>query len=284
MHIVLGASGGVGGAVARTLLAAGAKVRVFLRDPAKAPIWQAQGAEVAIGHMEEAGSLERAFAGVTGAFVMSPPTPTAPDIIEEGRKHADAIARALETVPSARVAVLSSIAAQVPAGTGLIGNSHALETRLARLGRPMTLVRACYFMENWAGSVAVAKQAGVLPSMLPLDLRIEMVAREDIGRVAAEQLLTATPEPIVELAGPQDYTPAEVATAVASILGKPIQAVPVPDDERIALLTGHGLSQDFAELMVEMLGALKTGHVSRPAGARLVRGELGLTEALRQFG
>jgi NAD(P)H dehydrogenase (quinone) len=46
MYAVMGITGNVGGAVARTLLAKGEKVRGIVRNPEKATEWQKQGAEL----------------------------------------------------------------------------------------------------------------------------------------------------------------------------------------------------------------------------------------------
>ena len=46
MYAVMGITGNVGGAVARTLLAKGEKVRGIVRNPEKAAEWQKQGVEL----------------------------------------------------------------------------------------------------------------------------------------------------------------------------------------------------------------------------------------------
>jgi NAD(P)H dehydrogenase (quinone) len=45
MYAVMGITGNVGGAVARTLLAKGEKVRGIVRNPEKAEEWQKQGVD-----------------------------------------------------------------------------------------------------------------------------------------------------------------------------------------------------------------------------------------------
>jgi NAD(P)H dehydrogenase (quinone) len=73
MYAVMGITGNVGGAVARTLLAKGEKVRGIVRNPEKAAEWQKQGAELFKADYDDVDALTAAFTGVAGVFVMPPP-------------------------------------------------------------------------------------------------------------------------------------------------------------------------------------------------------------------
>jgi hypothetical protein len=73
MYAVMGITGNVGGAVARTLLAKGEKVRGIVRNPEKAVQWQKQGAELFKADYDDVDALTAAFTGVAGVFVMVPP-------------------------------------------------------------------------------------------------------------------------------------------------------------------------------------------------------------------
>ena len=70
--LVTGATGQQGGAVARELLAKGAKVRAMTRHPEspKAIELKKLGAEIVQGDLDDAASLERALKGVWGAFAV----------------------------------------------------------------------------------------------------------------------------------------------------------------------------------------------------------------------
>lgn len=73
MVAVVGATGQQGGAVARSLLDAGAKVRALVRDPGK-PSAQAlvsAGAELAIADLEDSRTLRTAFDGASRVFLMT---------------------------------------------------------------------------------------------------------------------------------------------------------------------------------------------------------------------
>ena len=72
MYAVMGITGNVGGAVARTLLAKGEKIRGIVRNPEKAAEWQKQGVELFKAGYDDVDALTAAFTGVAGVFVMVP--------------------------------------------------------------------------------------------------------------------------------------------------------------------------------------------------------------------
>src|ERR1700745_2031339 len=73
MYAVTGITGKVGGVVARTLLAAGLPIRAVVRDANKGRPWAEKGCEVAIASIADADGLTKAFSGVDGVFLMTPP-------------------------------------------------------------------------------------------------------------------------------------------------------------------------------------------------------------------
>ena len=66
MYAVMGITGNVGGAVARTLLAKGEKVRGIVRNPERAAGWQKQGVELFKADYDDVDALTAAFTGVAG--------------------------------------------------------------------------------------------------------------------------------------------------------------------------------------------------------------------------
>ena len=97
MYAITGITGKVGGAVARTLLAAGQPVRAVVRDAARARSWAERGCEVVTADMDDAASLTAAFEGTQGVFILPPsdfdPSPGFP----EARAVIDAVRAALQS-------------------------------------------------------------------------------------------------------------------------------------------------------------------------------------------
>jgi NAD(P)H dehydrogenase (quinone) len=73
MFAITGATGKVGGAVARGLLAQGHKVRAVVRNAEKGRSWSAEGCDIAVASVEDAAGLTKAFHGTEGVFLMTRP-------------------------------------------------------------------------------------------------------------------------------------------------------------------------------------------------------------------
>jgi NAD(P)H dehydrogenase (quinone) len=275
MFVVAGVTGNTGSVVAETLLAKGKSVRVLVREAEKGAAWRAKGAEVAVATLDDADALARALDGAEGAYLLLPPATQAPDVLAVRRRTVDAIAAAVERSGVRHVVFLSSVGAQHDAGTGLILTVNYGEARLAKTPAKLTFVRAAYFLENWAHVVAAAK-AGTLPTFLVSDQPIPMVATRDIALVAAHALLEGPPSSkidVVELAGPRDLSPRDVAAAFGDVLGRDVALQPAPLDAVVPTYTSLGISPAFAEESRRMYEGIANGLVDWEGnGARFVRG------------
>src|ERR1039457_2717895 len=96
MHVVTGATGNTGSAVADTLLQQGQPVTVVLRDNSKADAWKAKGAQVAIADLGDSAALAAALKGAEGAYILVPPIYGAPDFLAAMAKLSDSIARGIK--------------------------------------------------------------------------------------------------------------------------------------------------------------------------------------------
>jgi uncharacterized protein YbjT (DUF2867 family) len=284
MFTVFGANGNTGSVVARTLLDRGAKVRVVARTPAKVASLAAAGAEVVTGDVEDAATVESALRGASGAYVLLPPDLASNDLVARARRIVASYRSALEKVAVPHVAFLSSVAAQVPSGTGPIVTVHMAEQELGHLSKTrFTFVRAAYFMENLLGFAHPMKVDGALPVFGGgNEYAFPMVATADIGRVAAEALLGATPSKnqVVELSGPSEYSFDDAAREASRILGRPVKATPLPIDAMVPTLTSIGFSANVAGLFREMTEAFGTGLARFEGGHRTVRGTVELGAVL----
>lgn len=283
MNIVFGATGQTGSAVAHALLEQGMPVRVVLRPGRETDVWQARGADVVHADMKDPAGMAEAMADAGAVYVMNPPAYTVPDMFAEAKHVALAYREAIERAKPDQVVVLSSVGAHLPDGTGNIRTTHILEDTLNAINRPVAFLRAAWFMENWRGVAAVAAEQGVLPSFLdPLDRAVPMIAARDIGRIAAEAMNEAwTGKRILELHGPADYSPNDIAAAFAAALGRDVQAVTVPESEWPQTLAGFGFTPGVVEAWCEMLRGYNTGHIQFENGdCEQQRGEISLTEAV----
>ncbi len=281
---VAGVSGRTGRVAAETLLEQGHAVRVIVREPAKGADWAKRGAEVAVADLADADALTRALQGVAAAYLLIPPSMAADDYAAYQRTVGSSLVQAVERAQLPRVVLLSSIAAHHAAGTGPIAALHAVEEQLRRSRTSATFLRAAYFVEN-VGLAFAALSDGILPSFLPADAAYEMVATQDIGKVAARLLVedgsrVGAPR-IVQLGGPRKVSMNDIAQVLSARLGRTIAVQVAPTSALVPTYTSFGLKPKLAEMYREMTDGMISGHVSFDAslpverGSRAIEGTLG---------
>jgi uncharacterized protein YbjT (DUF2867 family) len=274
MYVVLGASGHTGHVVAKKLLARGQKVRVVGRNSAHLQPLADQGAEVFIGDVTDEQALTRALKGADSAYVMIPPNLTTNDFRAFQDGASDAIASAVRSARVKNVVSLSSIGVDKPSGTGPVVGLRNLEQKLNQLDRVNVLhLRAGYFMENTLPQVGAIRMTGNAVGPIRPDLKLPMIATRDIGAVAADALLRLEfrGKQTQELLGPRDLDYTEVAVIIGKAIGKPDLAyLQLPNEQVKAAMMQTGMSENLVELILEMAGALNTGHMRalEPRSAR----------------
>ena len=263
MYAIMGITGRVGGAVANALLASGSRVRGIVRDASKATAWRERGAELAVADSNDAAALSAAFSGVDGVFVMIPPNFTPAPGFPETKRTLTAIYEAFAKARAKKAVYLSSIGSEQKTGTGLITQTHMLEAMLGDLPMQHAFLRAGWFMENFAGDVASALSQGKIYSHLePLDRRVPMVATVDIGKAGADVLCQnweGTRH--IEVAGPRDYSPLDVAEGFSEALGRKVEAVVVPRDEWTKSFVAQGMPVDRTGPRAEMVDGFNSGLI-----------------------
>ena len=282
MYAITGITGKVGGIVARTLLAAGLPVRAVVRDADKGRPWAEQDCEVAIASIADAEGLTKAFSGVDGVFLMTPPDFDPEPGFPSTHEAIAAIKIAIAAARPGKVVFLSTIGAQV-AEFNLLNNSKITEEGLRTVRVPVAFLRAAWFMENASWDVAAAK-AGVVPSFLqPLDHQIPMVATADIGRTGADLLRQSwTGLRIVELEGPRRYSANDVAAGFAEAIGHPVQMEPVPRDTWEALFRSQGMKHPLPR--IRMIDGFNEGWIDFEGGSAEHRtGRIPLESVLREL-
>jgi uncharacterized protein YbjT (DUF2867 family) len=252
-----------------------------VRDAAKAKHLAELGAEVFVADLTDQAVLARAFEGAQGVSLLSPPDLVATNFIADRKALTEKQVRTLASVKVPHVVVLSSIGAQHAEGTGPIRTTYNLEQQIRAAGLAATFVRASYFVENWGAVLHPVKQDGVLPSFIAASQAIPMSSAPDIGKALGQALLDG-PQGIrtIELSGPVDVSPNDVAAAFGKILGKPIQVVEPPLSAVVPTFTSFGISQNIAELFQEMYEGIANGKVARSDG-QAVRGTTSLETTLR---
>jgi uncharacterized protein YbjT (DUF2867 family) len=265
MYVVTGATGHTGKVVAKTLLTKGAKVRVIGRNADRLQALVAKGAESFVADLTDVSTLARGFNGAKAAYLMLPPDFTAPDYRAFQDRAAETIAAALRSAGITHVVTLSSIGADKPDRTGPVLGLRYLEEQLNHInGLHVLHLRAGYFMENTLGQVGVIQNMGMSVGPLLPDLKLSMIAAQDVGAVAADALLRLEfhQKNTRELQGQRDISMNEVAQIIGKSIGKPsLRYSQAPEDQVQAALIQLGMSPSMAHLILEMSAAMNSGYM-----------------------
>jgi uncharacterized protein YbjT (DUF2867 family) len=282
MFVVIGATGNTGSAVADTLLSRKQPVRIVVRSADKGAAWKAKEAEIAVASLDDVSALTKAFEGATGVYLLVPPNYGAVTWLAEQRARMDRAAEAVKKSGVAHVVFLSSVGGHIAEGTGPIRAARYGEQTLNGAAKNLTILRPCYFMENWAPGVGMAKGQGILPTFIAPTAKAPMISTRDIGRIGAEQLIAGGKgKLIVELAGPQEYSPDDVAAALGQILGKVVTAQQAPLSAVVPTFKSFGFSDEAAGLFEEMYASFARGTIGYEHPASVIRGTVQLADALR---
>jgi NAD(P)H dehydrogenase (quinone) len=212
MIAVTGATGALGGRVAAGLAAAGAPMRLVVRDASRAPSFD--GVSVAGGASYADGeAMRRAFDGADTVFLVS-----AGEDIDRVSLHRNAVDAAVAA--DVERIVYTSFAAAAPDTAFTFGRDHFhTEEHIKATGVDWTFLRDNIyldFMPFFAGDDGVIRGPGG-------DGRAAVVARDDIGRAAVAVLTEKGHSGTAyEMTGPEALTLYEAAEQVAAAAGRPV--------------------------------------------------------------
>ncbi len=281
MYVIAGVTGHVGSAAANSLLAQKQKIKVLVRDAKKGEAWSKQGAEVAVGQLDDTAFLTSALKGATGFFTLLPPDMTPPDMFARQVQKSDAIAAAVKASNVPHVVMLSSIGADHDSGNGPIRGVNYLEKKLRETGAKVTIIRAGSYQENIGGSVGGAKSQGLYFNMGgPHDYAMPLIATKDIGEQAAKSLLNPPAKnEIIDIHGPA-YSVRDMATKLGAALGKELKIIDVPPADHQNAFLQAGMPPHAAASFAEMMKFFGSG-VAKPVGDRMVQGTTTLDEVIK---
>ena len=267
MITILGATGNVGGKIADILIKKGENVRLVARSADRLRTAVGKNAAAFAGDINDTSFLVKAFTNVDAVFTLIPPDPNAESFMQHAGKTSESIARALEITAVRNVVNLSSIGAELSAGTGPIKGLHLQEERLDRIkGLNVLHLRAAYFMENLLGNIGMIKAQGITGSAVRGDLAIPMIATRDIAAFAAERLVQRdfSGSSIHYLLGQRDLTMIESSEILGRKIGKAgLSYVQFPYDNAEKAMIAMGLSPDMSRNYIEMSRAFNDGLIKR---------------------
>lgn len=155
MHLVVGATGALGGMIARRLLERGDEVRVLVRDGANASAFVAAGAEAVPGDLKDRTSLDRACQGidvvVTTANSAQRGGADNPQTVElEGNAN---LIDAARDAGVRQMVFVSALGATEDSPIDFLRGKGVTERRLRESGMRWTIIAPNVFVEVWGGIV-----------------------------------------------------------------------------------------------------------------------------------
>lgn len=270
MFVIFGASGKVGRVTAAALRNAGHVVRAVVRSERQGEKLAQLGCEIALADLTNPESVARAINGAHAVQILCPLPADDAQPGDTMRRMIEVAAHALSANPPPHVLALSDYGAELDGGTGITMLFHALETQLKPVVKNLTLLRAAEHMQNWARVMPVALATGGLPSLHhPLSKRFPTVATQDVGRLAAELLLSdvrsGAPR-IISIEGPQRVSALDVARTLSDVSGREIAARELLRSEWTATLLRAGLNANHAQLITELYDTHNAGRIDVETG------------------
>jgi uncharacterized protein YbjT (DUF2867 family) len=257
-------TGHVGKVVADLLLNAGKdSVKLLCRRPEKLRASVEQGAQIAVGSMDDADYLIRATQGCDAMLCVTPPAYGSDNLRGFQNRVGKAMAAAVRANKIARVVNLSSIGAQWSSGVGPINGLHDVENWINDAATNVIHLRAGFFFENFLAQLEAIRNGGRISWPLPGSCRYPMIATRDIGRVAADLLRDGTWSGgrVRELHGPTDLSFDGAAEILSEALGRKIEYVRCEPREMRQMILDNAVSENIANLLLEMYDAIETGRL-----------------------
>ncbi|MER0242817.1 SDR family oxidoreductase [Streptomyces sp. HSW2009] len=272
MIVVTGATGQLGQLVIEGLLAKVAagelpagEIAAVVRDRAKAADLAARGVELRIADYGQPETLAGAFrAGERVLFI------SGSEVGQRVPQHLAVIDAAME----AGVALLAytGIRGGPAADFQLAAEHKVTEQAILDSGLPHVFLRNGWYHENYTGRLATILEHGAVVSNAG-EGRVASAARADYAAAAVAVLTGEGHEGAAyELSGDVAWSFAEYAAEVAAQSGKPVSYSALSADAHQEILTGAGVPEPFAAILVDVDSAIERGSLAGTSGdlARLI--------------
>ncbi|MEV7345538.1 NmrA family NAD(P)-binding protein [Streptomyces sp. NPDC093544] len=258
--VVTGATGSLGRHVIEGLLekVPADQITAVVRDEAKAAGFAARGVKIAVADYNAPKTFDGLFSA--GDKVL---------LISGNEFHLGRVAQhkvVLDAAKAAGAALLAYTSAPGSLTAALADDHRATEEAILASGLPYSLLRNGMYNENYTENLAPALEHGAVVQAAG-DGRIASATRGDYAAAAVAVLTGEGHENTTyELSGDTTFGFAEYAAEVAKHSGKEIAYNSVPADVYLGILTGAGLPEAFATIMVGVDASVEKGELSVTTG------------------
>ncbi|MBT2406671.1 MULTISPECIES: SDR family oxidoreductase [unclassified Streptomyces] len=259
--VVTGATGALGRLVLNELLerVPADRVAVAVRNKEKAADLAARGVEVRIADYDDPAGLAGAFRAGDRVLLISGS--------EVGRRVPQHTA-VIEAARAAGVAQLAytGVLGGPEADFDLAAEHKATEQAILDSGLPYTFLRNGWYHENYTGHLGTVLEHGAVVASAG-EGRIASAARADYAAAAAVVLTgEGHLNQVYELSGDTAWSLAEYAAEVSERSGREISYTEVPAEAHLSILTGAGVPEGFAAILVDVDAAIARGRLAGTGG------------------
>jgi len=252
--LVLGGTGRLGRETVKLLSTSGMhKIRVLVRDLAKATAFTGTGVEIVTGEMTEPDSLAQAMRNVERVF-------TIPPNVRDQAEMESRIYQAARRAGVSYIVKVSTVKADVNSPCYFFQQHAIAEERLKASGVAFTVLRCNSFMQNllWFANEIKSKSRFSLPmgtaKTAPVDMR-------DVAAVASAILTgEAHHKTTYNISGPEKLSFAEIAQRLSTATGKRIEYRDTTAAEFLNMLLRSGIPGWYAEAVTASWTVARQGE------------------------
>lgn len=248
--LVTGAAGQLGQLVVHHLIesykVAPANIIAATRSPEKLASLAAKGVVTRKADFDDAASLEAAFAGVDRLLIISTDALDTPG--KRLIQHKAAVAAAVKA--KVKHITYTSMPAPDNSLVTFAPDHLGTENAIKDSGIPYTIVRDAWYHDNYMHSMPHNLQTGKWFTSAG-DGKIATISRDDCALAIASVLAAGiSASATYTLTGKQSLTPKEIAAIATEATGKPLDVVPVTDEQLGQGIRGAGLPGFVADMLV----------------------------------
>ncbi|GAA3112073.1 SDR family oxidoreductase [Rhizobium viscosum] len=248
--LVTGAAGQLGQLVVHHLIESykvvPANIIAATRSPEKLASLAAKGVVTRKADFDDAASLEAAFAGVDRLLIISTDALDTPG--KRLIQHKAAVAAAVKA--KVKHITYTSMPAPDNSLVTFAPDHLGTENAIKDSGIPYTIVRDAWYHDNYMHSMPHNLQGGKWFTSAG-DGKLATISRDDCALAIASVLASGiAANATYTLTGKQSLTPKEIAAIATEATGKPLDVVPVTDEQLGQGIRGAGLPGFVADMLV----------------------------------